>query len=216
VSDELFREVDEDVRRDRAHQLWNTYGLYVIALVAFVVIATAAIVFWRDYQQGRHEANSQRLDAALQLASGGRQDAAIDALEALASDAGGGIAVLARFREAALAAELGETARAVAIYDAVVADKGVDALYRDLARLFAVLHGLDDEPPASLEARLAPLLDTENPWHYSASELAALVALKAGETERARGLLEDLTEDLEAPQGVRARAAELLAALAVS
>ena len=41
---DIFREIDEELRRDSLAQLWKKYGHYVIGLAVLIVIATAAIV----------------------------------------------------------------------------------------------------------------------------------------------------------------------------
>jgi hypothetical protein len=53
----------------------------------------------------------------------------------------------------------------------------------------------------------------DGPWRHSARELAGLIALKAGDTPKARDLFKKIADDLGAPQGMRARAAQLLAVL---
>ena len=43
---DIFREVDEEVRRDQAVQLWRKYQNYVIAAALIVVAATGA---WKGF-----------------------------------------------------------------------------------------------------------------------------------------------------------------------
>jgi len=45
--DALFREIEEDLQRDRMAQLWKRYGSWVIALAVVIVIAGAAREGWR-------------------------------------------------------------------------------------------------------------------------------------------------------------------------
>ena len=67
---------------------------------------------------------------------------------------GSGYAVLAGLREGALRAKEGDIAGAVAAYKRIADDDGIDANFRQLATLLAVLHGLDSEEPAAMIARL--------------------------------------------------------------
>ena len=63
-------------------------------------------------------------------------------------------------------------------------------------------------------ARVAPLTSATNPWHPTALELTALAQLKTGNKVEARAVYQRIADDLAAPQGLRARAAEMAAALA--
>ena len=214
MSDEqLFREVEEDVRRERFEALWKRYGRYVVAAVALIAVVVVAVVLWLQFQERQRLAAGEQFAGAAQLAAEGELERALDEFAALADGGGRGYRLLARLRQAALLVELGDVEDAVALYDEIAADGGVDSVYQDLASLLAVMHQVDNGEPADLTERLAPMLADDNPWRFSARELTAILAMRAGDTDRARELFTDISADLDAPAGLRARAAELLAAL---
>jgi hypothetical protein len=62
--------------------------------------------------------------------------------------------------------------------------------------------------------RLAPMTSSGNPWRSTALELTAAARLKSGDKDGALEAYKILADDLAAPQGTRARAAEMAAALA--
>ena len=64
-----------------------------------------------------------------------------------------------------------------------------------------------------VEDRLAPMLGDDNPWRYSARELVATATMASGDTAAAREAYQALVDDVNAPSGVRARSAEMLAIL---
>jgi hypothetical protein len=210
---DIFHEVEEDVKRERYEKLWKAYGKYLIAVLAAVVLGTAGTVFWRDYQRGQREAESERFTAALALVQAGRNADAANAFAELADEAGAGYRVLALFQRASAQLGSGDTAGAVATYDRIADDGGASAVLRDLGRLLAARALLDTAPAGEVEARLAPLRADANPWRHSARELTAVLALKAGDVAAAREGFQALADDLSAPSTTRARAAELLAAL---
>jgi hypothetical protein len=210
---EIFREVDEDVRRARYEKLWKAYGKYIVGAAVGIVVATVAVVGWRQYQLGQREAEGERFAAALALAAEGRSADAANAFTELAGEAGRGYRVLARFQAAAALKDSGAADRAVAIYDQIAAEGGAGATLRDLAALLAVQTLFDQASASELEQRLERLLGDDNPWRYSARELAALVALKSGDTSAAREGFAALADDAGAPAGLRARATEMLAAI---
>jgi hypothetical protein len=171
------------------------------------------VVGWRQYQERQRQAESVKFAAAAELAQNGQDDKAAAAFAAVAREADGGHGLLARFEEAALKARLGDAGGAAAIYEAIAADSAVDPIYRDLATILAALHTLPTADAKAIADRLAPLTQPGNPWRASALEVTGLARLKAGDKEAALQAYKTIADDLAAPQGMRARAAEMVAAL---
>jgi len=212
VSD-LFREIEEDLQRDRYKKLWDKYGNLVIAAAVVLVAATAGWQGWKAYRLRQEEALGQRYETAVQLAHAGKTVEAEASFAKLAADANAGYNALSRLQEAALLAKAGKREEAIAVYDKLAQDGAVERPYRDLATLLAVLAASDSGDPAALIKRLEPLGAAGSPWRYSALELTAALATRMGDKARAEQLYSQLSDDAAAPSGVRARAAEMLAAL---
>lgn len=210
---DIFREIEEDLQRDRYKKLWDKYGNLVIAAAVVLVLATGGWEAWKAYRAKRDQAFGQSYAMAMRLAEQGKAKEAEAGFGKLASDAGPGYAALARLQEAALLAKAGDNAGATAVYDKLAADGSVGRVYRDLATLLSVLNGIDKGDPAALEKRLEPLTDPANPWRYSARELSAVLAIRSGDKARAEKLYAQLADDASAPASLRGRAAEMLAAL---
>jgi len=210
---DIFREIDEELRRERFEKIWDRYAHYIIALAVLIVVATAAVVGWRQYQARERRAESVEYSAALQLAARGDPTGAAKALDQLAGRAAIGYATLARLQSAALKAGAGDRAAAIATYDALASDGGLEPLYRDLASLLAAQQMLETGEPQAVIERLKPLAGGDSPWRPSALELTGLAQLKAGDKAAALDTFKRLADDLSAPQGVRARAAEMITAL---
>jgi hypothetical protein len=207
---DVFREVDEEVRREQLLKLWRRYSKHVIAAVLIVVAVVAAILLSRQWQEQRRidRANAYLAAAALPPAE------AAEAYEGMAGDDGYG--VLARLREASLLAELGRKAEAVAAFEAIAADSGVPQVYRNLASILHAQHALGQADSGDIVRRLEPLTAADNPWRFQAMELTALAELHAGNSARARALFLTLADDPAAPAGLRGRAAEIAATLSAS
>ncbi|MEE8534520.1 MAG: hypothetical protein V3S45_00650, partial [Kiloniellales bacterium] len=58
-----------------------------------------------------------------------------------------------------------------------------------------------------------PLTADANPWRHSAREISAVLAFRSGDREKAVELFTGLAKDASAPEGIRARAGEMLAAI---
>ena len=51
----IFREVDEDIRKERYINLFRKYGVYVIAIIVIIVGTLASIQFYSVYQVDKNE-----------------------------------------------------------------------------------------------------------------------------------------------------------------
>ena len=213
---DVFQEVDEELRRDKAAALWKRYGNYVAAAAIAIVVGTGAYVVWRDYTQKQAARQGAEFFAATALAASGERDKALPAFDALARNASSGYAVLARMREAALKAESGDRPGAAAIYRSVADNSGGAKELRDAARLLAGLQTIESLDPAELDRQLAALRADANPWRHTALEMAAVAAARAGDAAKARELFARIADDPGAPTAARGRAAEMIAALGSS
>ena len=88
----------------------------------------------------------------------------IRALRKLPAYQGVPIIFLTTESDAALKAEAGDRAAALALWDAVAQDPKAGEVYRELASLMWVMHGLDSEDPGALASRVAPLEYTGLVW----------------------------------------------------
>lgn len=213
---DIFDEVEEDLRAERARQFWARFGTPIIAALVLVVVGIGGWQGWRWYETRQQEAAAAGFLAAHRAAEAEGADLAAIAgqFEAVAAGAPQGYRTIALLRAAALKAETGDRDGALALYDRVAGDSALDPLYRDFASLMWVLRSLDSGDPAALAARIAPVARAEGPWSASARELAALVQLRAGQREEARRALEALAADVTAPRGIRDRAGRIAAGLA--
>jgi hypothetical protein len=212
VSD-IFREIDEELRRDNLLKLWARYRRYIIGLVVVVLLTAGGIMAWRDHQLSERRTQSTRYAAALSLARDGKDGEAAKVFAAIAKESGG-YGALAAFEEAEFLAKSGDRKGAAAAYDRIAGAGGIDPPFRELAVLLSVMHGMADTDPQVSIDRLAPLTATGNPWRPTALELTAAARLQSGNNAAALALYKGLADDLAAPQGLRARAAEMAAALA--
>jgi hypothetical protein len=212
--DDIIREIEDDLRSDKLKRLWRRYHVVVYGAAVLLVLAVAGYQVWQHLEATRRAAESARYAQAMALAERGDVAGAGQAFAALGRDAGaGGYGTLARLYDADLRARQGDIDGALQGYDAVAADSGVERRLRDLALLLGAQFRVDRDDVASLTQRLQPLLAEDNTWRFSARELIAVAALRAGDLAAARTDLARLSDDAAAPPGIRARAAELLKTL---
>lgn len=211
VSD-IFNEVDEELRRDRAHELFNRYRPFMVVLTLVIVLGVSGYKSWQWYSARKQARAAEAFNTAAQLLKNGDYEDAQKAFAAFAAKAPKGYKSMAMLEEAAAAARAGHRAQAAKLYTEA-AKRLTDPLYKDLATLRSVLVVADDLSLADLDARLSPLTGPGRPFRFTARELLAAKALEEGDAARARQEYSYLSLALDAPTGARNRAGQALAVL---
>lgn len=208
---DIFQEVDEDVRRDRAMEFWRKYGKWLTGAAVAVVVGIAGYNGWQRYDVSRREAASARLEAALDELRTDKPKA-IAGLEGMAGDAAAPYDALARLRAGQVKAEAGERGPAASQYGMAAGSLNQPEM-RDMAQLLSLMQRFDTAPPEELRAALLPLAAADRPLRVSAQELLASLALRTGDLAQAREIFTALSTDITTPPGTRTRAADMLAVL---
>ena len=209
--DSFLREVDEAVRQDRYHQLWDRYGIYALSLAVLVVAGVAGYKGWNYWQEKQAQEAGAKFTHALSMEDGADAAKAREMLTALADSGPEGYRVLARFQLAAVAAKAGETDKAVADYDALATDSRVDPILQGHATLQAAALRLDKADYAEMERRLKGLVDSGSAWRFSARELLGLSAYRLNNMREAERQFSELVGDQGTPSNLRERADMMLA-----
>ncbi|MDE2516897.1 MAG: tetratricopeptide repeat protein [Rhodospirillales bacterium] len=212
---DIFDEINEDLRAERMAALARRYGWLVAVAVLAVLLGAGGWQGWRWYQARQDNAaataylNAADAAAAIPHDPAARQ-AAMQGLLGLAQHGPAGYRTLARLRAAALDADGGDQAQALALWNAVAADQAADPLMRDLANLLWAMHQVDHGDPALVGARLKALTVPANPFAPLAREQLALLDLRLGRVAAARTALAALAADPAATPDLRGRAKGLL------
>ena len=211
--DSLAREIDEELRRERLLKLWEQYGTYAIAAVVVILGGIGVYNFLEHRRAQAAEAAGVRLALAGRETAENRQADAHKTLEEIAAAGPKGYATLARLRLAAGLREAGNTKEAVAAYEGIASEGGIDPLLADFARLQAAMLRLDSADWTEMENRLTGLAADGNAWRHSARELLALAAQKAGKLADAREEYQRLLGDPGTPPGIAGRARVMMSML---
>lgn len=207
---DIFHEVEEDLRRERAKKLWNRFGPYVLMLAVLIVLATAGWRGWEYWREKQAAATGDRFETAMQLIEDGKHDDAVKALNDLATTGTGGYPVLAQFRAASELAATGKTDDAVKAFDGLATSGSTPALLKALARLRAALLLVDTTDLAAMKTRVEDLAATGGPWRNSAREILGLTAWRVGDLKAAEDYFKSITDDPVAPQSMQSRAQLML------
>jgi hypothetical protein len=200
---DIFREVEEEIRKERYEELWKKYSDYVIAGAALMVIAAAGVQLWRVYEQRQQARASTTYITAQQLLESGQASEAAALFAKLAEAAPGGYAQLAQLQKADALYAAGNQPEAVDLYKQVAAQG--DPLLAPTARLRAAWAIVETAPRSDVEALLAPLADPLSPWHPMAREILAYADYRDGAAKQALDEFRGIVRDHDSPSGVRQR-----------
>lgn len=212
--DNIIREVEDDLRRERYQRLWKKYGPFVIGTIVVVLVAILGWQQWQAYQGRQREKEAESFLAAVDLLEDDKAAAAASAFGELADKAGPGYRAVARMHEAQAYLDQGNPERALAAYDALASDGSVNPKLRTLAALKGALLLADSASPEELKKRLTAPLRPRSPWRFAAQEIIAYAYYRTHEFAEARKAYQTLVNEYDAPAHVRDRARKMLSLIA--
>jgi hypothetical protein len=201
---DIFREVEEDVRRERLEQLWKQYGDYVTALAALIILGVAGFQLWRVYETRERNKAAVEFSTALQLLENNQPKAAAGLFATLAKSAPGGYAAVARLAQADALYGEGNRDNAVSLYKQIAADS--DPYLGAIARVHAGWALVETAPKAELQTLLAPLTDPNSRWRGAAREILGYADIRTGNDASALKTYESIAADSSLPGSLRERA----------
>jgi hypothetical protein len=207
VSD-IFREVEEDVRRERFEKLWKAYGNY--AIVALVLLF-AGIAGWQVWERHEAQERAKVSDQFLAAQRISNPQAAASAFVDLSRTAPKGYASVARLAQAGAMFASGQQNNAIALYKDIAAqDSGPVG---SVARLRAAWALAETASRSDLAELLKPLDQPGNAWRENAQEVMAYADYRAMDSKAALTKYTALSLNTEAPDALRARAKAMAAFL---
>jgi hypothetical protein len=200
VSD-IFREVEEDVRRERFEKLWKAYGSYAVAGLMLLFAAIGGWQYWQRRDLQEREKFSDSFIAAQRISN---PQTAASAFADLARTAPGGYGALTRLSQAGAMFASGQRDGAVDLYKQIAKDD--NGPIGSVARLRAAWALAESASRAQLAELLKPLDQPGNAWRSNAREVLAYADYRAMDTKSALAKYNELAIAPESPDGLRARA----------
>ncbi|MCC7250604.1 tetratricopeptide repeat protein [Hyphomicrobium sp.] len=213
-NDALFREIDEELRREQFAKIWERFGIYIIGLAVLIVALVAGAKIWEAQRLSNGNAAGAEFEAAVALQESNKTEDALKAFEALAAHGPKGYAALASLSQAGAYLKLDKPSEALAVFDKLAGDAATDPLLANFARLQAASLRLGEADFTEMENRLKPLVADNSPWRFTARELLGTAAIKAGKLDEARGLLAPLLADPGLSRGASDRIHLLMSKIA--
>ena len=207
---DVFQEVQEEYRREQMAKLWAKYRIPAIGGALALILAVAGYQGWTYWNTQRISASSRGFDAALALLDNDDKKGSAERLAKVSADGTSGYALLAKFQEAALRAELGGQKTALKLYDEISRATS-DPLFRDYAVLRAGLLTVETASLEDTKKRIDSIATGSGPWRVLAMELLAYASWRADRKDEALKLYAQIDATPSAPATTKRRATEMKA-----
>ncbi len=201
---DIFDEIDEELKKDKARLLWARYGKFVIATVTAVILGVGSAQGLKTWKTKQAETAANSYHRALDSS-----DLVISIREAMA-DLTDGYEMLAHFRMAAAKAANGDSEGAVSDYMMLAENKAIKPLYQQAALLLAVMNAPEGTDPKQSQDQLFPLTATPGPWQGLALEQSAALDLENNDPAAALEKFESILGLVELSPELRQRASQFL------
>ncbi len=211
----FFREVDEELRRDRAQRVWKQWGVWIVAGVLAALAAFGGWMFWQNRQTQQAGVEGEQLQAAYDSLAAGNAAAAAAPLSTLTKSDSEAYKALAIFTQADILLQKQDLKGAAAKFASVAADRSMPQPFRDLALVRQTAAEFDTVRPQVVIDRLRPLAVPGGAWLGSAGELIAAAYLKLGRRAEAGQMFGRVARDKDVPETIRQRAVQMAGVLGV-
>ena len=210
---DLFQEIDDELRQDKASRLWRVYGKYVVAAAVVIIISVGGYKFWQQKQLDDGEKASIAYEAALERSASGDHNGAIDQLNKEELGTVAGYAALSQMQKANLAMKINDFEAALITFKDIAENDNYPQSIKDWASFRYAAVRVEKQIDSNAPADLDSLIATDSPWRFLAKEIKAIRGIETGNKSAAKAIFSELADDENAPERLRVRAAEFLKVL---
>ncbi|WP_434287447.1 hypothetical protein [Celeribacter sp. SCSIO 80788] len=206
-TDSFIDEVTEEVRRDKFYAFLKKYGW--IGIVAVLALVGGAA--WTEYSKAKARTAAEATGDAIAAALGAETPEARAA--ELANVTGGEARVVVAMLRAGELHAAGDVKGALALLAPLAADDMLAPVYRDLAVLKTAMIGAGEISPEDRISQLAGIASPGAPYRLLAEEQIAAAQAEMGDTQAAIDGYRAISQDVDASNALRRRAAQMMVAL---
>lgn len=207
---DIFTEVDEDLRQERALDLLKRMWPWIAGALLFALVVALGWWGWSSWTRGQEAKASAAYGKALDALAANKLDEADKGFAEAGKVGSSGYKALSLMQQAGIRLIRNKPADAVTLLDQA-AKSTRSPLIADAAALEAAMATLDTAPLAQTQTRLQPLTAVGRPYRDSAREALAFAKLAAGRAADARSDLAALSLQPDVSDGARARARAAMA-----
>ncbi len=183
---DIFEEVEQDVRRDFFIGLLKRYKTYLISVLSLVLLGVGGNFAWNSYILHKSQERGQVLYAIESQLENKNTEEALLLLEQLFEGESAEITYLAHMKTGEILKSVERNQEAADAFRRAAEQLPDNKVLSDLALLRVAVYLMETQQLAEASPLLEKLSGSQSPYRLSALELFAVLQLELGEVEVAR------------------------------
>ncbi|MAN50005.1 MAG: hypothetical protein CMD04_04220 [Flavobacteriales bacterium] len=203
---DIFRQVDEDLRKDRLKHLWQKYGLYLILVIVLVLLLVTGFQLKKSFDLSNNEKIVETYINAINKID--YEDTIIE-LENIIKKDNSYISGLADLKISSLLIENGMPIEAFDRLKKISKNEAYDQVVTQFADYLILLQTLEINDQVNQELNNRNKIE-ENSFTHLNSELLGIKYLLSGEKEKSKKQFEAIINNPAAPLDIKIRSNKFL------
>ena len=204
---DIFRQVDEDLRKEKLSNLWKKYGLYTISFIVFVVI----IVLTYQYKLiTTKERNEQLLEIYISASNNESLSQKIALLEEVIDSNNEYLSNISELKVSNLKLDKGDIDGSLTSLERIINDKNSDPIINDLATYYLLMLRIDTISENEFTRYLTENKIQESNFKHLYLELIAIKKLLLGKEGESRERFLELNNLSDTPLDIKIRAKKFI------
>ena len=204
MSEPLENEIDEEIRRKQLKELWDRFGLYLIATILLIIISFGGYEFSKYLSYKNSEKSSDLYEEAFSALKNDQIDSAKTIFNSLL-DESNGYSGLSLFNLANIATKEGDQELALKYLADASKDKSLSKKINDFATLKSGYLLLDIADITEIENKLINLSNSASPFSFYAKEIIALAYFRDKRYAESSQKFEEIANDASSPPNIASR-----------
>lgn len=212
MADDIFKEVEEQMRQERMNALWKKFGPYILGIAALILLTVVGVQYYQKYTKDIAAKDGQKLIEALDIINDPQMDneQGMNQLVELVENGSNGYPTIAKFR---LASEYEKDSAkhdaAITLYSELSKEAEIEEM-KSLATIRKAYLEMDRKDYASLQADLSAL---HGKWIIFKDEILGAKAYEEKDFETAMSHFDAILTSENASSSVTRRANEAMSLL---
>ena len=204
---DILRQVDEDLRKEKIHQLWKKYRFYVISFFFIVLIAVIGFQFWVSLDKSKNE---KIVNKYINATNENDLNEGLAQLEEIIDADNIYLSGLAELKIANLYVSNGNKVEGSIRLEKIIKNNKYEPLIKDLARYFLLMLNVDSYSDDEFDNYLKNTKIQNSNLQYMFNELILIRKLLSGNKEESIKGFQELIDIPNVPNDIKIRAKKFI------
>ena len=206
----IFKEVDEDIRKERYKKLWSRYGKYLIGLIVSIIL----IFSINQYLASKKIADNKKLLEIYFTASENIEknqfELAYENLNKIYNDNNTTLAALSAFKLSDSYLKNNNKIDAIALLENIFDNNSLETIYRELALYKYIMINFDVLDISNIESKINTINIKERKLNPYFKELLGIKYITIGDKVKASSIFNELSSSENTPFDLKIRLKKLI------